>query len=261
MFFWLVFIIVIIFVFFINAETIQRNFGVFVTRLTAGTDLEEQLLLMDDDLVDESTLDVPVEIVIQPPRQPEPPPAPEPTPTPEPVVPDPPAPPEPVATPPVTPPVTPPPQPVTPITPDPVPVQTRDRVIYFTQVSSDGQILQSRVTRRLPVTQTPMQDVLNALLTGPTSEELNRGIINLIPHNTQMLSALVRGNTAFINFSEDFLFTTFGIEGYVAQLRQIVWTVTEFQNINDVQFLIEGRRMDYLGEGIWIGSPIGRMSF
>ena len=106
-----------------------------------------------------------------------------------------------------------------------------------------------------------MQDVLNALLSGPSAEELNRGVVNLIPQNTRMLSAIVRGNTAYINFSEDFLFTTFGVEGYVAQLRQIVWTVTEFQNIHDVQILIEGRRMDYLGEGIWIGSPISRQSF
>jgi spore germination protein GerM len=71
----------------------------------------------------------------------------------------------------------------------------------------------------------------------------------------------VRGNTAYLSFSDDFMLNTFGVEGYVAQLRQIVWTVTEFQNVNDVQILIEGRRLDYLAEGIWIGSPISRSSF
>jgi len=141
------------------------------------------------------------------------------------------------------------------------PVQMRDRAIYFTQVNSDGQILQSRVTRRLPVTQSPMMDALNVLLAGLTAEELSRGLINLIPANTRIISATVRGNTAYINFSENFLFNTFGVDGYVAQLRQIVWTVTEFSNVHDVQFLIEGMRYDYLGEGIWIGSPISRQSF
>jgi spore germination protein GerM len=106
-----------------------------------------------------------------------------------------------------------------------------------------------------------MMDVLNALFSGPSVDEINRGILNLIPQNTRILSATVRGNTAYISFSEDFLFNTFGVEGCVAQLRQIVWTVTEFQNVNDVQILVEGRRMDYLGEGIWIGSPISRQSF
>jgi len=102
---------------------------------------------------------------------------------------------------------------------------------------------------------------LNALLAGPTAEELSKGLLNLIPKNTRILSAIVRGNTAYISFSEDFLFNTFGVEGYVAQLRQIVWTVTEFQNVKDVQILVDGRRLDYLGEGIWIGSPISRQSF
>ena len=141
------------------------------------------------------------------------------------------------------------------------PVQTRDRNIYFTQIDKDGQILHSRVTRRLPVSDSPMQDVLNALLVGPSADELNRGLLNLIPQNTRILTATVRGNTAYISFSEDFQFNTFGVEGYVAQLRQIVWTVTEFSNVSDVQILVEGRRLDYLGEGIWIGSPINRQSF
>jgi spore germination protein GerM len=68
----------------------------------------------------------------------------------------------------------------------------------------------------------------------------------------------VRGSTAYISFSEEFQYNTFGVEGYAAQLRQIVWTVTEFTNVSDVQILIEGRRVDYLGEGIWIGSPLDR---
>jgi spore germination protein GerM len=113
----------------------------------------------------------------------------------------------------------------------------------------------------MPVTESPMMDVLNLMLSGPSTEEINRGILNLIPRNTRILNATVRGSTAYISFSEDFLFNTFGVEGYVAQLRQVVWTVTEFSNVEDVQILIEGRRIDYLGEGIFIGSPIGRLSF
>jgi len=248
--FWLIFVIVIISVFMINAETIQRNFNVFKTRLFAPSG-EEELLVLDDD-ADYSPVPEPVDAVIsQPPRQPpapEPPVAVTPQPAPEPA-------PTRPQTPPVTPPRTPPEQPPAPA------VQTRDRAVYFTQVNNDGQILHSRVTRRLPVSQSPMQDSLNALLAGPSAEELNRGIVNLIPQNTRLLSATIRGNTAYVSVSEDFLFNTFGVEGYVAQLRQIVWTVTEFSNVHDVQVLIEGRRMDYLGEGIWIGSPIGRQSF
>jgi spore germination protein GerM len=105
-----------------------------------------------------------------------------------------------------------------------------------------------------------MQDSLNALLAGPTTEEQRRGLLNLIPANAKILSCTVRGSTAYINFSEDFLYNTYGVEGYAAQLRQIIWTATEFPTVKDVQILIEGRRIDYLGEGIWIGSPVNRES-
>ena len=115
-----------------------------------------------------------------------------------------------------------------------------------------------KINRRLPNSASPMLDSLNALLAGPTSEERGRGLATFIPANTRILSAQVRGNTAYINFSEDFQYNTYGVEGYAGQLRQIVYTATEFSNVRDVQILIEGRRIDYLGEGIWIGSPLSR---
>jgi spore germination protein GerM len=105
-----------------------------------------------------------------------------------------------------------------------------------------------------------MLDSLNALLAGPSAAERQRGLVSLIPRNTRILSATVRGATAYISFSEDFQYNTYGVEGYAAQRQQIVWTATEFSTVKDVQILIEGRRVDYLGEGIWIGSPISRES-
>ena len=244
----------------LNAETIKRNFNFFKARMIQPPGTEEELLLPEDEYIEEVVIEQPRKSVPEtPPEITEPavkPPEPAPV-----------QPPPQVKTPP--PQVQPPqPQTQTQVQPQLQPaeepaqhIQTRDRIVYFTQVNNDGQILQSRATRRLPVTQSPMMDALNVLLAGPSAEELGRGLINLIPPNTRIVSATVRGNTAYINFSEDFLFNSFGAEGYIAQLRQIVWTVTEFSNINDVQILIEGRRLDYLGEGIWIGSPISRQSF
>jgi spore germination protein GerM len=103
-----------------------------------------------------------------------------------------------------------------------------------------------------------MVDALNILIQGPNTEEQRQGLVTLIPQGTRILAARVQGSTAYISFSEEFQYNTYGVEGYAAQLRQIVWTATEFQGVKDIQILIEGRRVDYLGEGIWIGSPIGR---
>jgi hypothetical protein len=137
----------------------------------------------------------------------------------------------------------------------------RERAVYFTQVDRDGMILRTKVIRRLPASGSPLLDTLQALLAGPNAEEQNRGLITLIPEGTRLLSAAVRGSTAYLSFSEDFQYNTYGIEGYVAQLRQLIWTTMEFSNIKDVQILIEGRRVDFLGESIWIGSPVNRDTF
>jgi hypothetical protein len=136
----------------------------------------------------------------------------------------------------------------------------RDRALYFIEVDGDGAILRTRVIRPMPATDSPLADTVQLLLRGPTVDERNRGLITLIPPDTQVLSAQVRGSTAYLSFSEDFQFNTYGVEGYIGQLRQIIWTVTEFPNVADVQILIEGRRIDYLGERIAIGSPLDRNS-
>ena len=103
-----------------------------------------------------------------------------------------------------------------------------------------------------------MTDTLEALIAGPNSEERSRGLMSLIPQGTRILSATVRGNTAYISFSEDFQYNNYGVDGYAGQLREVVYTATEFPNVNNVQILIEGRQINFLGEGIWIGSPLNR---
>jgi spore germination protein GerM len=138
---------------------------------------------------------------------------------------------------------------------------SRDRALYFIKVDRDGVILRTRVIRSMPATNSPLADAMRLLLQGPSEEERNQGLITLIPPDTRLQNAQVRGSTAYLSFSEDFQFNTYGVEGYIGQLRQVIWTVTEFPNLSDVQILIEGRRIDYLGEGIAIGSPLGRDSF
>jgi hypothetical protein len=138
---------------------------------------------------------------------------------------------------------------------------SRDRALYFIEIGEDGAIVRTRVARSMPASNSPLADTIRVLLQGPTVDERNRGLITLIPPGAQLQSAQVRGSTAYLSFSEEFQFNTYGVEGYIGQLRQIIWSATEFSNVSDVQILIEGRRIDYLGERIAIGSPLGRNSF
>jgi spore germination protein GerM len=68
----------------------------------------------------------------------------------------------------------------------------------------------------------------------------------------------IEGNTALISFNEEFQYNSLGREGCEAQLKQIVWTATEFPNIHNVQILINGKKVDFLSEGINVTYPIGR---
>lgn len=137
--------------------------------------------------------------------------------------------------------------------------ETRDRSIYFMQTVRGGAELRlTKTDRRIRMSDAPLLDCINALLAGPTAEESSRGLQNFIPPDTRILSAIIRGNTAYLSFNEEFQYNTFGREGSAAQIQQIVWTATEFPNVSDVQFLIEGSRVDFLTEGVMIGSPIGR---
>ncbi len=149
---------------------------------------------------------------------------------------------------------------------EPVPDQpaTRTRVskLYFIRVTDDGQIFPEQVNRSVTFTNNPMTQTLHALITGPTIEELNAGLLNLVPENTQLISAAVRDGTAYLNFNEAFRFNPMGVEGLVAQLQQVVFSTTEFDTIVRVQILIEGQKVNYLGgDGVYIGEPLDRYSF
>jgi len=139
---------------------------------------------------------------------------------------------------------------------------TRMAVLYLVRVDDDGVISRHEVKRTVGASDSPMTDALDALMAGPNTDELNRGFISLIPSEARLLSAQVRGSTAYLNFNEAFMYNRYGIEGYAGQLKQIVYTATGFPNVKDVQILIEGQKRDYLGgDGVYIGKPLSRASF
>ena len=134
--------------------------------------------------------------------------------------------------------------------------------IFFVKIDSDGSIVRKEVLRSSTKRNAPLTAALELLLDGPTTKERNSDFISLIPENTTLLSAYIKNGIAVLNFSENFEYNPYGVEGYLGQLMQIVYTATSFPTVNSVQFLIEGQKKEYLGsEGVWIGSPLARSSF
>ncbi len=134
--------------------------------------------------------------------------------------------------------------------------------MYFIEVGPEGNIKLKGIVRPVYYIDSPLTETMKTLLEGLSSTELNMGLISLIPEQTRILSISLKNNTAYLNFSDEFRFNSFGVEGYNAQLKQVVYTATEFSNVKSVQILIEGAKIDYMGpEGVFIGKPLSRSDF
>lgn len=142
------------------------------------------------------------------------------------------------------------------------PAPTRKATLFFVQIDPDGDVVRKEISREVPKTDSPMTEALKALFSGPSSAETAKGMRSLIPEGSKILSATVKDGVAVLNLSGEFQFNQFGIEGYIGQLAQVVFTATAFPTVNSVQFLIDGQRREYLGaEGVWIGTPLSRDKF
>lgn len=145
---------------------------------------------------------------------------------------------------------------------DKVEVKKMKLNLCFVVIDSEGSVLRKETVRQVEKNSSPLTTAINILLEGPSLDELDKKYISLIPEGTKLLSATVSNKTATLNFNEIFSFNKYGVQGYLGQLMQIVYTATSFATIDKVQFLIEGQKIEYLGgEGVWIGSPLTRISF
>ncbi len=140
--------------------------------------------------------------------------------------------------------------------------KVRDSILYFVVINEDGTTQLRKVTRSIKFTDSPLTSTIISLLGGVSSSEINNNYISLIPEKTKLNKLWISEGTAYMDFNENFLFNSFGREGYVGQLKQIVYSATEFSTVKRVQILIDGKTLNYLGsEGIFIGKPISRDSF
>lgn len=135
--------------------------------------------------------------------------------------------------------------------------------LCFVEIDYDGSVNRKMIKRSVPKNDSPLTNSINLLIKGPdTSKSAEKNCMSLIPAGTKLLSAKVSDGIAYLNFNDAFEINTVGVEGYIGQLMQVVYTATTFSTVNSVQFLIEGKKKEYLGsEGQWIGSPLSRNSF
>lgn len=140
--------------------------------------------------------------------------------------------------------------------------KTTIKKIYFSKVTEKGDIELVPVDRKIEYINTPLTETIRALINGPTESEKTRGIITNIPAGTKLLSVVIKDSIAYINLSKEFQANYSGKESMSNQIKQIVYTATEYPNVKSVQILIESKVQMYLGgEGIVINKPLTRNDF
>ena len=103
----------------------------------------------------------------------------------------------------------------------------------------------------------PLQGAIQALLHGPQAPRDH----TQVPSGAQLLDLVVRQGIAYADFNRAF-FGPGGPLGLELRLGQVVFTLTQFAQIQAVQFLVDGRIEAMTGnQGYPIGRPLSRKNF
>jgi len=131
--------------------------------------------------------------------------------------------------------------------------------LFFLRLTPEGRLDPASFVRELPAGMTPLTATIQALLLGPTLQDKAQGAITMIPAGTKLLSVRLKDHVALLSFSNEFEHNTSGVEGLAGELRQVVWTATQFSTVDAVQFLIDGQFRDSLADGaIPTSRPLNR---
>lgn len=131
--------------------------------------------------------------------------------------------------------------------------ETRAVTLYFPQKDSQRlvkEIRTIRVTDQQPIA----RYIINELIKGPGHENMTEALSK----DTVLLSVETSDNICFVNFKANFLDKNSGsAEEEKLAIYAIVDSLTEFEQIQRVQFLMDGKKVDNFGN-INIGSMFGR---
>ncbi len=130
--------------------------------------------------------------------------------------------------------------------------------IYFLKLDEKTEkIYLSQVKRKIQ-SDRPVENALQQLIKGPTADEEDKGFITAVPPTLRVRSVNIRGNTAEIDFSTAIEEGAAG-DILIKRVQQIVYTATQFENIDSIVILINGKKRKTLGgDGLSIGGPLRR---
>ncbi|MGB4268877.1 MAG: GerMN domain-containing protein [Spirochaetota bacterium] len=128
--------------------------------------------------------------------------------------------------------------------------------VYFLFYNEKADKIELRPVVRTVNARVPVKAVLEELIKGPTKLEEKKGYVTAIPPTLKVIDVSIVNKIAFINFNgalEE------GAAGNIMlnRLDQIIYTATQFSNVDGIHILINGQRKRFLGpDGISIAGPL-----
>lgn len=136
------------------------------------------------------------------------------------------------------------------------PVGVTDYEVWF----ADGENL-FPTTHSAGTVQAAGAKAMELLLAGPTAEEEGLGVATLIPDGTELLGLMIAEGKATVDLSSEYE-SGGGSLSMQMRLAQVVYTLTQFQSVNGVNFKIDGKPVKtFSGEGIVLEKPQTRKDF
>jgi hypothetical protein len=119
------------------------------------------------------------------------------------------------------------------------------------------------VLREVPETRSVATAAMRELLGGPEGPELegSPAMYTAIPDGTRLLGLEIDGSTATVDLNGTFA-SGGGSATTLARLGQVVYTLTQFSNVDKVRFHLDGEPVTTFGaEGVVLDGPVSRADF
>ena len=143
--------------------------------------------------------------------------------------------------------------PITAVVKDPNPL-TKEFVVYRVQKNGEEILIPEKV-RYAAGKKSREEGALYALIhTDPVSKQL----MNLFPPGTDVRSVKVEGDTATVDFNQNFASRGQGSFTERMMVNAVVCTLTEFPEIRKVKFLVEGKDIDTISGHMDLLEPLKR---
>jgi germination protein M len=134
------------------------------------------------------------------------------------------------------------------------PQATRFVDVYFVQ---DGGYATS-VATAVPATIDVAANAIRALIAGPTPGQQAAGLSSSVPTDTLLLGITIDDGLAKIDLSREFE-AGGGSFSMISRLAQVVYTLTQFPTIDEVEFWLDGTPVTvFSAEGLLLEEPVGR---